>query len=90
MTPTDLTNEIHDKRIERRKAELSLYSLESDRTRLERQQAELGSVIAGLRRTERETAAQIEEYEQHLQKIETELTTLEADIHKAQKAIRTL
>ncbi|TXH01715.1 MAG: hypothetical protein E6P95_01340 [Candidatus Moraniibacteriota bacterium] len=81
---------VDDKRNKRRQLESQLFSLEADRSHLEREQVSVGTSLQGLRQNLRQLEAQIEASEADLNKIEGKLLVLNADIQKIKKGIRLL
>lgn len=85
-SPADLV----DRRSERRQAEGALFSLEADRSHLEREKSAIGAALLGFRQSIQRTEAAIREQEAKLERIDSKMFMLDQDIQRAKKKMRLL
>lgn len=82
--------EAAERRSKRRQAESTLFSLEADRSHLEREETALGTALLSLRQSLRKTEASIEEQETKLRTVEAKMMQLDNEIQRAKKDLRLL
>lgn len=88
---TSLSNEeATERRSKRRQAESRLFSLEADRSHLDREESALGTALLSLRQSLRKIESSIEEQETKLKHVEAKRSELEVGIERAKKELRLL